>query len=96
MIYTFTHDRGKEFSLHAAITDKYYIEFYFANPHSPWQRGTKENSNRLIREFIPKEHDIANYDDDYLQKCISQINNRLRKLFNWKSAHDIYNDKRST
>lgn len=95
-IHTITPDRGKEFSLHAVITDKYSVEFYFANPHSPWQRGTNENSNGLIREFIPKGHDIASYDDDYLQKCAFRINNRPRKLFNWKSAQDIYNANCST
>ncbi|MBS0950567.1 IS30 family transposase, partial [Weissella minor] len=95
-IKTITPDRGKEFSLHAAITNKYSVEFYFADAYSPWQRGTNENSNGLLREYVPKGQEIANYTDEYLQRCVFQINNRPRKLFNWKSAQDVYNEKCST
>ncbi|MFD1417527.1 IS30 family transposase [Companilactobacillus keshanensis] len=87
---TLTPDRGKEFSSHVNITSKMEIEFYFPDPHSPWQRGSNENTNGLIREYIPKGYDISTLSDEYIEHVVSEINSRPRKIFNWQSASEVY------
>lgn len=89
-IKTLTPDRGKEFSSHANITANLDVEFYFPDPHSPWQRGSNENTNGLIREYIPKGYDISKLSDEYIEHIVSEINSRPRKIFDWKSASEIY------
>ncbi|MCK8616828.1 IS30 family transposase [Fructobacillus sp. M158] len=82
-LHTITPDRGKEFSKHAQISEKYHVPFFFPDAHAPWQRGSNENTNGLIREYCPKNKDIRDYTDDYLNEMVDQINNRPRKLFDW-------------
>lgn len=86
-----TPDRGKEFSKHNEITKELGgIKFYFADPHSPWQRGTNENTNGLIREYLPKGQDFANLSDEEIDKIIDKINKRPRKCLGWKSPHEVF------
>ena len=89
-IKTVTPDRGKEFSANKRITDEFNVEFYFPDPHAPWQRGTNENTNGLVREYIPKGIAMENYSDDYIELMVKQINSRPRKLFGWRSANEYY------
>ena len=58
-MHSITPDRGKEFARHAEVTKVLGAEFYFPPPYQPWQRGTNENTNGLLREFFPKHQDIA-------------------------------------
>ena len=89
-IKTVTPDRGKEFSANKRITDEFNVEFYFPDPHAPWQRGTNENTNGLVREYIPKGIAMEIYSDDYIELMVRQINSRPRKLFGWRSANEYY------
>ena len=57
--YTVTPDRGKEFTYHQKLSDQLNIEVYFPDPHAPWQRGTNENTNGLLREYFPKGSDLT-------------------------------------
>lgn len=92
-IKTITQDRGKEFSKHSQITNKFTAEFYFPNPHAPWQRGTSENTNGLIQEYLPKTKDIDPLDDRYIQKFTEKLNNRPRKCLDWKTPYEIFYQK---
>ena len=92
-LYTITPDRGKEFSKHAQISEKYHVPFYFPDAHAPWQRGSNENIDGLIQEYCPKNKDIRDYKDAYLNEMVDQINNRPRKVFGWKSSNQIYQEK---
>ncbi|MDF7637826.1 IS30 family transposase [Leuconostocaceae bacterium ESL0958] len=92
-LYTITPDRGKEFSKHALISEKYQVSFYFPDAHAPWQRGSNENTNGLIREYCPKNKDIQDYSDAYLNEMVDQINNRPRKIFGWQSSNQVYQEK---
>ena len=86
-----TPDRGKEFSKHREVTqclDK--IPFYFAGPHSPWQRGTNENTNGLLREYFPKTADLTGCSKDYIHTCIDKLNKRPRKCLGWKTPHELF------
>lgn len=87
---TFTTDRGKEFSCYTELEKQYGIPFYFADPYAPWQRGTNENSNGLLREFFPKRMDLGQLPSSKIEQALSLINNRPRKCLNWNTAQDSF------
>lgn len=87
---TITPDRGKEFSKHAEIKQELnLVEFYFPLPHHPWQRGTNENTNGLLREYFPKTKDI-NQSESYVKAKMKDINLRPRKCLNWKTPYEVF------
>ncbi len=75
-------NKGLEFALHYKITQQTRVQFYFADPYSPWQRGLNENTNGLLRQFIPKGTEITK---ELLAYATKNINNKIRKPLNWKS-----------
>ena len=81
-----TSDRGKEF----AIKDTLKIDFFFANAYSPWQRGSNENGNGLLREFYPKQTDLAKVTQQELRQKLELINNRPRKCLGWKTPIEVF------
>lgn len=88
---TITPDRGKEFSKHSAVTKALNgLQFYFPDPHAPWQRGTNENTNGLLREYLPKSFDIALYPHSDIAGFINKLNFRPRKCLGWKSPHEVF------
>lgn len=87
---TFTTARGKEFSCYADIKKQYGIPIYFADPYAPWQRGTSENSNGLLREFFPKRMDLGQLTPSKIEKALSLINNRPRKCLNWNTTQEAF------
>lgn len=88
-----TPDRGKEFNNHpqisAALDD---MPFYFPKPHAPWERGTNENTNGLIREYCPKSVDMNSFDASYFDEFIDKMNHRPRKCLGWKSPTEVFFD----
>lgn len=88
---TITPDRGKEFSKHTSVTKTLNgLQFYFSDPHAPWQRGTNENTNGLLREYLPKSFDIALSSDCDIADFINKLNFRPRKCLNWKTPHEVF------
>jgi IS30 family transposase len=83
-IKSITGDNGKEFSEHQFITDE-YCDFYFANPYSPWERGSNENLNGLVRQYIPKSSDFSNYSEERILEIQNKLNQRPRKRFNYEN-----------
>lgn len=83
-IKSITGDNGKEFSEHQFITDE-YCDFFFANPYSPWERGSNENLNGLIRQYIPKSSDLSSINEEKIQEIQNKINNRPRKRFGYEN-----------
>ncbi|MTV81496.1 IS30 family transposase [Secundilactobacillus folii] len=81
-----TFDNGSEFAELATIQD---TQIYFAHPYSPWERGTNENHNGLIREFIPKGHSLYNYDITTIQAVQDALNARPRRLLGYHSPGDL-------
>ncbi|WP_050184066.1 IS30 family transposase [Domibacillus robiginosus] len=87
---TATTDRGKEFSCYAVLEKDIGIAFYFADPYSPWQRGSNENTNGLFREFFPKGTDFNKVTDDELGRALQLLNNRPRKCLGWRTPHEAF------
>jgi len=69
------------------------VQFYFADPHSPWQRGTNENTNGLIREYLPKLFDIALCSDNDVDKFVDKLNRRPRKCLDWKTPYEVFHNQ---
>ena len=88
-----TPDRGKEFSKHFEVSAVLGVEFYFPFPHHPWQRGTNENTNGLLREYFPKSKDITDLQDKYIAEKVDELNRRPRKCLNWKTPYEVYYSK---
>ncbi|TQM09352.1 IS30 family transposase [Pseudonocardia kunmingensis] len=85
-----TWDCGSEMARHATITAT-GLPVYFAHPHSPWERGSNENLNRIVREYFPKGVTITS-DPTYLAMVASDINDRPRKIHNWKKPSELFTE----
>ena len=85
---TLTWDNGKEMASHQRITDQAGIQVYFADPYSPWQRGSNENTNGLLREYMPKGTDLSQYTPAQLQAIEDQLNDRPRKRFGYRTPRE--------
>jgi IS30 family transposase len=78
-IFSLTSDNGTEFAGYNTIKELLDCDFFFAHPYSSWERGLNENTNGLIRQYIPKKSDFALYDDEYIASIENKLNNRPRK-----------------
>jgi len=91
LVKTLTWDQGSEMAGHAAFTLATDIAVYFAHPHSPWERGTNENTNRLLREYFPKSTEITD-DQNYLDLVARELNNRPRRILGYRTPAEVFAD----
>jgi len=87
---TLTYDQGSEMAEHARLTDQLGIEVYFCDPHSPWQRAGCENTNGLLRDYLPKGMDMTDLTQAELDKIAFQMNERPRKTLNWRTPNEVW------
>ncbi|MCO7128413.1 IS30 family transposase [Sporolactobacillus shoreicorticis] len=87
---TVTPDRGKEFAWYAQVAGACGITFYFPNPHAPWQRGSNENTNGLLREYFPKRHDLSQDSNVSIAHVVNELNHRPRKCLGWKTPFEAF------
>jgi IS30 family transposase len=87
---TLTYDQGKEMSQHTQFTITTSMQVYFADPASPWQRGTNENTNGLIRQYFPKGTDFSLVSERELQDAEDSLNGRPRKCLDWQFPKDVF------
>ena len=90
MVKSITHDRGSEMTEHELFTKETKIQVYFADPYSPWQRGTNENTNGLIRQFFPKGTDFKKVTRGEIKKVQKLLNERPRKTLNWRTPKEVF------
>jgi IS30 family transposase len=87
-----TWDQGAEMSAHAELKIASGLAVYFCDPHSPWQRGTNENTNGLLRQYFPKGTDLARYSRDELDAVALALNTRPRKTLGWKTPAEALDE----
>ena len=87
---TLTYDQGSEMSEHKLFSKETEMNVYFAHPHSPWERGTNENTNALIRQYFPKGTDFNKISKSKLKNVQDELNDRPRKTLKWDSPHERF------
>ena len=87
---TLTWDQGKEMADHVRFTTDTNMEVYFCDPHSPWQRGSNENTNGLLRQYFPRKDDLSLHSAAHLNAVARELNNRPRQTLNWMKPSEVF------
>jgi IS30 family transposase len=87
---TLTWDRGLEMAHHGAITAALSMPVFFCDPHHPWQRGTNENTNRLLRQYLHKNADLGRFTQDHLNAVAAKLNHRPRRVLGWITPAEAF------
>ena len=83
-----TYDRGSEMTCHVELAKRLNLDIWFADPYAPWQRGSNENTNGLLRQFLPKGVDLSGVTQMQLNDIAKLMNGRPRQTLNWKTPEE--------
>jgi IS30 family transposase len=89
---TLTYDQGSEMSLHRTMAKRLRIDIFFCDPHSPWQRGSNENANGMIREYLPKGMDLSTVSQQQLSSIEYALNHRPRRILGYRTPHEVFSE----
>ena len=92
--YTLTVDNGKEFASHESVAEALRIRVYFADPYSAWQRGLNENTNGLIRQYVPKGSEVRTLTDEQVRNIMDRLNNRPRKSLGFLTPNEVFYERK--
>ena len=95
-VHTMTYDNGLEFAEHHKMAKALSAKIYFANPYASWERGLNENTNGLIRQYLPKSRPLNNVTQKELRHIMDRLNHRPRKTLGYKTPYEIFFKKKST
>ena len=87
---TMTYDQGSEKALQETLSAQLKMDIFFCDPHSHWQRGSNENANGLVREYLPKGMDLSQVSHQQLTAIEHSLNHRPRKILNFHSPHEVF------
>jgi len=90
---TLTWDQGSEMYAHAQLKLDADLDVYFCDPHSPWQRGTNENTNGLLRQYFPKGSNLTTHTHEHLADIAAALNGRPRKTLDWRTPAEALNQE---
>jgi len=93
-VFTLTADNGTEFAGHAQVAEALGAGFYFADPHSSWQRGANENTNGLIRQYFPKKTGFREVTDAEVEQAAYRLNHRPRKTLGFRTPHQVLHEEK--
>ena len=85
-----TWDRGSEMAHHAVITTALELPVFYCDSHHPWERGTNENTNRLLRQYLHKNADLATFTQDELNAVAAKLNHRPRRVLGWATPAEAF------
>ena len=88
-----TYDRGSEMACHPKLARRLKIDIWFCDPHAPWQRGSNENTNGLLRQYFPKGTDLSRWSAEDLEAVALALNNRPRKSLDWKTPAEVFEEQ---
>jgi IS30 family transposase len=89
-VYTLTADNGREFTAHKFIANALHARFFFAHPYAAWERGTNENTNGLLRQYLPKGTDLGTVGAATLRFIMHRLNHRPRKCLGWRTPYEVF------
>ena len=92
--YTLTVDNGKEFANHESVADTLQIKVYFADPYSAWQRGLNENTNGLIRQYVPRGSEVRTLTNQQIKHIMNRLNNRPRKTLGYLTPNEVFYERK--